>query len=192
MMDRLQISTDLREKIDRELAPGEIIRWIDQPIVRFFTPSTRATFLFGISWTAFTLFSMWAASGFGSLFMNGFTPIMLVLPLLGGPFLLIGFSMLSYPFKTKKDALKTAYIITDRRAISFEGHSPMTIRSYLPNQLQNMYREENENGSGNVVITIHYVKDSGYSERTESIGFMNIRDTKGAEKFLKELSDINI
>ena len=68
----------------------------------------------------------------------------------------------------------------------------MTIRSYLPNQLQNVYRQENKNGSGNVMITMSYVKDSESDERKESTGFLNIRDPKRVEKFLKELSDINI
>ena len=141
-----------------------------------------------IFFTAFSLFSMWMASGFGALFMNGFTPVMFYIV----PFILIGFYMLFSPFMAKKAALKTIYIITDRRAILFEGHSPMTIRSYLPNQLQNVYRQENKNGLGNVMINLRSVRDSESGERTKSIGFMNIRDPKGVEKFLRELADINI
>ena len=191
MIDRLQIPADLREKIDRELVPGEVIRWIDQPIAQFFTLGTIVMVPFGFFFTVFALLWMWVASGSGALFMNGFTPEML-LSLFGVPFLLGGVLILYSPFKVKKDALKTAYIITDRRAILFEGHSPMTIRSYLPNQLQNVYRQENKNGSGNVMITMSYVKDSESDERKESTGFLNIRDPKRVEKFLKELSDINI
>ena len=186
MIDRLQIPADLREKIDRELVPGEIIRWIAQPIVRFFTPAARGIFLHGIPWTAFALFWAWSSSGFGASFMNRLTPLV---PHFGVVLILIG---LSFSFMAKKDALKTAYIITDRRAISFEGHSPMTIRSYLPNQLQSVYRQEKKNGSGNVVITIYYGKDAEGSETQESIRFMDIRDPKGAEQFLKELADINM
>ena len=100
--------------------------------------------------------------------------------------------MLFSPLMTKKATQKTVYIITDRRAILFEGHSPMTIRSYLPNQLQNVYRQENKNGLGNVMINLRSVRDSESGERTKSIGFMNIRDPKGVEKFLRELADINI
>ena len=191
MIDRLQIPADLREKIDRELGLGEVIHWIDQPIARFFAPGTIGIFLFGIIFTTFSLFWTWGASGFGSLFINGFTPTML-LSLFGVPFILIGFSILSIPFTTKKEAKKTVYIITDQRAISFEGDSPMTIRSYLPNQLQNVHFQENKDGSGNVMIGIHYAKDSEAGEIVEYTGFRDIRDPKGAERFLRRLADINI
>ena len=184
MMNRLQIPADLREKIDRELGPEEVIHWIDQPIVRFFTPVTLAMLQLGFSFIVFALWQ-WGASGFGALLWNASMLAMYF----GVQVLLIS---LYASFMTKKDTLKTAYIITDRRAILFEGHSPMTIRSYLPNQLQNVYRQENKNGSGNVVITFHYVRDNEGGKSKESIGFMDIRDPKGAEKFLRELADINI
>ena len=191
MMNKLQIPADLREKIDRELAPGEVIHWVDQPIARLLTAGSIIRFLFGIPWTAFFLFWTWHTLGLKTLFMNGLTSSML-LPLFGVPFLLIGFAMLSAPLTAKRNSQNIVYIVTDQRAISFEGIKPRTIRSYLPNQLQSVYRQENKNGSGNVIITIHYVKDHEGNEIKEYVGFIDIRDPKGAEKFLKELADINV
>ncbi len=191
MMNRLQIPADLREKIDRELAPGEMIQWIDQPITRFLTAASMIRFLFGIPWTAFFLFWTWHTLGLRTLFMNRLTPSML-LPVFGVPFLLIGFAMLTAPITGKRTIQNTIYIVTDRRAILFEGTAPGTIRSYLPNQLQSLYRQENKDGSGNVIITIYYVKDSDGHERKDYAGFVDIRDPKGAEEFLKELAGTNV
>ena len=190
-MNRLQISADLREKIDRELVPEEVIRWVDQPIARLFTAASVIRFLFGIPWTALSLFWTWDTLGFKTLLVKGLTPS-IIFPLFGVPFILIGFAMLSAPLTTKRTIQNTVYIVTDQRAISFEGIKPRTIRSYLPNQLQSVYRQENKNGSGNVIITIHYVKDHEGNEIKEYVGFIDIRDPKGAEKFLKELADINV
>lgn len=51
-------------------------------------------------------------------------------------------------------ALQTVYLITDQRAISIEGEKWSTIRNYLPQQLQTVYRQENKDGTGDVIITI--------------------------------------
>ena len=190
MMDRLQIPTDLREKIDRELGPGEVIHWIDQPIVRFFTPVAIGYLTVGIVGMSIILLGVFVKSI--DMAKRGSEFELFLELVFMSAFSLIPFSFLSIPFTTKKATQKTVYIITDRRAISFEGYSPMTIRSYLPNQLQNVYRQEDKNGSGNVMITIRSVQNSEDGERKESIGFMNIRDPRGAEKFLRELADINI
>jgi hypothetical protein len=45
----------LKEKVERELEPGERIEWIEKPAPRFFTPVTTGAFLFGIPWTAIVL-----------------------------------------------------------------------------------------------------------------------------------------
>jgi hypothetical protein len=191
MNNKLQLPTRLREIVDRELEPHEVIQWIEQPIPEFFTPASIGSVLFGIPWTAFSLFWIWGATGFGTLLTAGITPFLLF-PLFGVPFVLVGFGMLSAPFWTRKMALQTVYLVTDRRAISIEGGKPLTIRSYLPSQLNAVYRQENPDGSGNVLITIRYCKDSDGDERKESIGFMRIRNPKQVEKLLRELSDSNV
>ena len=191
MMHQLEISAGLSAQIDRELAPGEVIRWVGQPIARFLTAGSIVQFLIGIPWTAFSLFWTWDTLGFGTFLMNGLTHLTLF-PLLGVPFILLGFALLSAPLTGKRAIQNTIYIVTDRRAISFEGIQPSTIRSYLSNQLQSVYRQENKDGSGNVIITIHYVKDHEGGERKEFVGFIDIRDPKESEKFLKELAGINV
>lgn len=188
MNNNLHIPPRLREIIDRELEPHEVIQWIEQPIPQFFTAGSIALVMFGIPWTAFSLFWMWGASGFGTLFIQGITP-MILFPLFGLPFVLVGFGMLSAPLWTRRLALQTVYLITNRRAISIEGGKELTIRSYSPKQLQTVYRQENKDATGNVLITIRYWKDSDGDERKESIGFMQIRNPQQVEKLLKALAD---
>jgi len=212
MLDRLQIPDKLRKKIDRELEPREVIKWIDQPIPRFFTAVSIVSFLFGIPWTAFTLFWIWTAAGFGSPLVTGFSPEFvtgsspqlvagfspqlvagfspqLIFPLFGLPFLLIGFCMLLSPVWVWRTAFQTVYLITDKRAISIEGGLMTTVRSYLPEQLKDVYYQESNDGVGNVVITIGFWKDSDGDKRKEEIGFMGIRNPKDVERMLKELAD---
>jgi len=66
----------------------------------------------------------------------------------------MGVCMLSSPIWTRLMALQTVYLITDQRAISIEGEKWSTIRNYLPQQLQTVYRQENKDGTGDVIITI--------------------------------------
>ncbi len=188
MLNRLQIPDKLRKKIDRELEPREVIKWVDQPIPRFFTAASIASFLFGIPWTAFALFWTWGATGFGSLLVMGFGP-QLIFPLFGLPFVLIGFTMLLSPVWVWRAAFQTVYLITDKRAISIEGGRTTTVRSYLPEQLKDVYYQESNDGTGNVVITIRFWKDSDGDKRKEQLGFMGIRNPKDVERMLKELAD---
>ncbi|MBE9031993.1 hypothetical protein IQ266_19840 [filamentous cyanobacterium LEGE 11480] len=56
MLSDLHLPPKLRRQVDSELQPGEAIRWIQQPIPKFFTPSSTIAVLFAIPWTSFALF----------------------------------------------------------------------------------------------------------------------------------------
>jgi hypothetical protein len=65
---------DVRATLNNELEPGERVEWMDQPIATRRARATISTVLFGIPWTAFSIFWMWGAargsvlsSMFGSL-----------------------------------------------------------------------------------------------------------------------------
>lgn len=145
------IPPDLQQTINNELEPGEDVLWQDMPVRQYFTPASTASFLFAIPWTAFALFWMWGASGFGEDTPDGPASFFF---LFGLPFVLIGFGMLSAPLWAYWKSGKTAYVITGRRAITFEGGRSMTVRSYPPDKLQNVYRKEKKDGTGDVVIEV--------------------------------------
>jgi hypothetical protein len=188
-VNRLQIPEPLRQKIDRELEPMEMIRWVDQPIPRYFTAASTTAFIFAFPWTGFALFWMWGASGFGQGFAVGSAPLILF-SLFGLPFVLVGFVMLLTPILVRQAALQTVYLITDRRAIILEGGiNKTTIRSYLPEQLQKVYRKEKPDGTGDVIVDERHWKDSEGDRRSEALGFMEIRNPKEAERLLKALAE---
>jgi hypothetical protein len=176
----------LQNQIDAELEPREKVLWQEMPVPQFFTPASTGAFLFGIPWTAFALFWMWGASGFGQAEMDG--PFSFFF-LFGLPFVLVGFGMLSSPLWTYRKAMRTVYVITDRRAIIFEGGRGMTIRSYPPRKLQNIYRRQNKNGSGDVVIEVNAWRDSDGDRKSEQLGFLRVRNAKQAETLLKTLAE---
>jgi hypothetical protein len=174
----------LEQKIDSELDPGEVVRYKDMPIKKFFTPSSTAAFLFGIPWTAFALFWTAGASGFEIPdFNEGFD----IFPLFGIPFILVGIGMLSTPLWSYWKAGKSVYVITNRRAITFEGGKETTIRSYPPNKLSDIYRKEKRDGTGDVIIRVKAWKDSEGDRHSEELGFLRIRDPKSVEQMLKKL-----
>ena len=187
MQPENQVTYELREKVDRELGPGERVQWLQMPVPRYFTPAATAGFLFGIPWTAFAIFwtvgAAWGTSKAGGAgFFNAF-------PLFGVPFILIGFGMLSGPIWAYRKALKTVYAITDRRAITFDGGRATTIRSYPPERLLDVYRKERKDGTGDVIIARRAWRDSEGDRQSEELGFLRIRDPKTVEAMLKKLAE---
>ena len=187
MLNERQIPRDLRDKAERELESGERLEWMARPIPRFFTPTATGAFLFGIPWTAFALFwtggAAWGSSqAEGPGFLRAF-------PLFGLPFILIGFGMLSSPLWAYRKALHTLYVITNRRAITFEGRRTTTVRSYPPDKLQDLYRKERKDGTGDVIITRRAWKDSDGDRQSEELGLLRVRDPKAVEAMLRKLAE---
>jgi len=180
-----EIPEKLKAVVDRELSAGEYIHWIEMPTPALFTPVSTGAFLFAIPWTAFAIFWICGASGFKMPdFKEGFD----FFPLFGVPFVLIGIGMLSSPLWAYRKSLKTLYVITNRRAITFEGGFTTTIRSYSPDKLQDIYRKEKRNGTGDVIFARKAWRDSDGDQHTENLGFLRIRNPKDVEKQLQKLA----
>jgi hypothetical protein len=111
--------------------------------------------------------------------------------LFGIPFVLVGFGMLSSPLWVWQAARKTVYLITDKRAILIQGGGSTTIRSYLPDQLMDIYRKERDDRTGDVVISIRRWKDSDGDNRSEEIGFLGVRNPREVENILNQLAHNN-
>ncbi len=173
--------------VDRELERDERIEWIGMPKRIFFTPVATGAFLFGIPWTAFALF--WTAgAAWGTMKMDEGPGLFSIFPLFGVPFILIGFGMLSSPIWAYLRAGRTVYVITDRRAITFEGGWSTTIRSYPPEKLTDVFRTEKRDGSGDVIIARRAWRDSEGDRQSEELGFLRVADAKDVERRLKQLA----
>lgn len=180
------IPRKMQDLVDRELEIGERVVWSGMPRRTFFTPAATGTFLFGIPWTAFAVF--WTlTAGIGTLFSGGFS-IFSFFPLFGVPFILIGIGMLSAPSGAYVKSGRTVYVITDKRAISFEGGRSTVVRSFTPERLGEVFRRERPNGYGDVIIDLAHSRDSDGDKQTEEVGFFRVRDPKEVERLLKDLS----
>lgn len=168
--------------VDRELEPRESIKWIGMPIPRFFSGRSVGSFLFAIPWTAFAVFWMW-----GAWHQSNNLPF----TLFGVPFVLIGIGLLSTPLFTYWKSFKTVYVITDRRAITFDGGWSTTIRSYPPNRLLEIYRREKKDGTGDVVIFRRAWRDSDGDRQSEELGFLRVENPKEIENMLNKLAGQN-
>ena len=178
------IPRDLQDRVQNELESGERIEWMEMPIPRFFTGASTSAFLFGIPWTAFALFWTYMASGGLSSGKGS-----MIFAMFGIPFILIGFAMLSSPVWAYRKSFRTVYVITDRRAITFDGGRSTTIRSYTPENLKNVYRREKRDGSGDVIFGVNEWKDSDGDRRSLEIGFLRIGNPKAIEQSLRKLAE---
>lgn len=102
--------------------------------------------------------------------------------------MLIGFGMLSSRLWVWKSARQTVYLVTDQRALSIQGGVAVTIRSFLPEDLQQIDRKERVDGTGDVIIAIRRWQDGDGDSRSEEIGFLGVRNPREAETRLKPLA----
>jgi len=96
--------------------------------------------------------------------------------------------MLSSPILAYRRALKTAYVITDRRAIVVAGGGMTTIRSYPPEKLGDVFRRERSDGTGDVVFSTEVVQGARGRNTQEDLGFLGVAEPKKVEEMLKELA----
>jgi len=186
-----QIPPELKISVEGELQSEESISWIEMPIPKFFTPKSKNMFIFAIVWTLFAIFWICAAAGFTIPDLKGgsdpFQIVQILFPIFGLPFLLIGIGLLLSPIFEYRKALKTVYVITDRRAITFEGGWSKTVRSYPPAKLLDVYRKERRDGTGDVIISSHKGDDSERGTFSEDLGFLRIREPEKVELMLNDL-----
>jgi len=172
-------------EVNNALLPGERIVWAGQPIPGGLAWRNPGLFLTGISCIAFTLAWLGFACGFSlNIFFGGFHwyhPF-------GALFLLIGIAQATVPYQITRAAMQTAYVVTNRRAIVFEGRywGATIVRSYLPNQLTQM-RRPTIHGGTDLVFEIE--KETDIDNVTFSIprGFLAVDDVTTAETMVRQL-----
>jgi hypothetical protein len=182
----VSIPAELQEQVEQELERDEKIQWIGMPRPVFFTPVATGAFLFGIPWTAFAVF--WTAAAVWGTMNAGGEGLFRLFPLFGIPFVLVGIGMLSSPLWGRRRALQTVYVITDRRAITFDGGWSTTVRSYPPEKLTDVYRKEKRDGSGDVIIARRAWRDNDGDRQAEELGFLRVTGAKEVEQLLKALA----
>ena len=157
---------ETQKMLRAELNFDEKLIWSGQPLANRAGRGSLPLVLFGIPWTAFSVFWMVMATGITSRmssspsFSSAPTPFpfnlfSFVFPLFGVPFVLLGLWMLSTPYRARREAQKTVYALTDKRALiltpSWRGG--VTVRNIPPEHLSARTRTQNPDGSGTLVFT---------------------------------------
>ena len=179
-----------------ELSDGERLLWVGQPRPSRFAYGAIPIVLFGVPWTGFALFWIASASSFGgSNNVNGSPPgvgVFRFFPLFGLPFVLIGLGMLSSPYWLWRQAKRTCYALTDRRAMLWKAgmFGSVAVRSYGPEALDKVSRTAYPNGCGDLVfeevVTIGRDSDGNRTTSTTRHGFMAIERVREVEELLRK------
>ncbi len=186
MQSNLQLSPELRRKVDDELQTEEVIQWIEQPIPRLFAADSTGYFLLGLFFIiiSISLLMLGIKPGIGDVLAH---VVSILVPVL---LALIGFGLLSSPLWAWQAARQRVYLVTDKRAISIQGGWFAAIKSYLPDQLNDLYRKERADGTGDVIIAkvvTHVKKNDRWETTVTEKGFFGVRNPKEAERRLRQL-----
>jgi hypothetical protein len=176
----------VRASVEAELEPGEGIRWLDQPIPGRMVRAAWPIVLFAIPWTAFALFWM-AMAAQGTARASGVASLF---PLFGLPFVLIGVSLLATPLWVMRSAKRTVYVVTDRRAIVIRGglRRSVSVRSFLPEKLTDLRRDQNADGSGSLVFGQDVNVSSRGRRYAADYGFLAVPNVREAEEYVRALA----
>lgn len=182
----------LRDMVENETEEGETLLWVAQPRPGRMAMRMLPLVLFAIPFTGFAIFWITMALTMGGEAESGdggnSETLSLMFPLFGLPFVLVGLGMLSSPLWALRNARKTVYAITDRRAIIFDSGLSMKIRSYGPDELGELTRKQKPDGSGDIILDEKITRDSDGDAHTRKIGFFGIPDVKEVERMLRDLA----
>lgn len=211
----------LRKLVNEELAAGERVRWVGQPI-----PHAGALrwvslvpMVMGVPIICFMIFWMGSAAGVfdradrADRDDHAFRLIGYTFALLGLPGLAFGLAFLLapvwMPWRVRVAARRTAYVITDKRAIIFDGGyagdrglpslmvgmvrprgKGTTIRSYPPEKLTHVERTQRDDGSGDVIFHEEEVPAGEAGEQPTFVqeGLFSVPRVKEVEELVRALA----
>ena len=179
-------STPLMNQLELELGQGERVVWSAQPVPSTFARGSIFLVLFGVVWTAFSVFWVVMASAGVS---KG-PKIALLFPLFGVPFVLIGIGMLTSPIWMRKSAGRTLYAITDRRAliVSRSVFGRTTVNSFEPARLGSTEHAYNPDGSGDIIFDSSTWVDSDGDRRSRRVGFLGVPEVRQVIPLIQNLA----
>jgi len=178
----------MMQRVEEELNQAESLVWAGQPIPWRLAMQTLPVVLFAIPWTAFAVFWMYGAAGFQIPdFREGGASLF---PLFGIPFVLVGLGMLAAPFWKIRAAKQTLYLLTNQRAVIFTGGFRREIRSFTPNQLQDLTRKQHTDGSGDLIFKREISHDGHQNQAVPvaAIGFLAVKGVKEVEDKVRALA----
>jgi hypothetical protein len=174
----------LKDAVSREIG-AEAVRWADTPGPWAYGRRHWKTSLFGIPFTAFSVFWTLAASGRFEAFGCG-KPAPPFFMLWGLMFVGIGMAMLLAPLLAGFKAERVYYVLTDNRAVIFEKVFTTKITSIYREALSGFERVSYGGKQGDFVFR-RTITGSGKGRREEVVGFLGLDSFREAEASLWKL-----
>jgi hypothetical protein len=195
----------LAQRVAAELTERERLLWAGQPRPDLFARPATGGFVMGILFLVFGALIVAMAFAFG--FLGGASATGTGNPLgdalVGGlctagfcgfpavVFVPLGVWLVTGPARMRRQARGTAYALTDARAVVLASGpgGTLTVRSYRPDQLAALVREENPDGSGSLIFqeemyVVRYRRRSRTSVRR--YGFLAIDGVARVEALIRD------
>lgn len=150
--DRSEIPADLVARVQRELLPGETVMWMGQPDEH--PPVLRM--LIGIP-LALVFFGCMEVAVVQSVISVGNNFIGWMMSVLALQIFLCILCVGSMPWMFKVWARRSVYVITDRRAMTFNWRVYTAVRRFQPEQLRGAHIDRRRKDVGNIVLTSELV-----------------------------------
>jgi len=184
-----QLPPALSALVRKELEPGETMAWLGQPSPGRFARRATVNVIAGILCLGFGLLVVVATKKFHMPhFRHPADFMQLLMPLTSLVFVLAGLGLVLSPWWMRRKALRTAYAITDRRALIVEaGGRAAKVRSYPPEKLGNLVCKQNADGSGDLVLEREITFD-GEMHSTIEHGFLAVGNVRDLEAMLGTLA----
>jgi hypothetical protein len=191
------LPSDLVARVEAELASGEKVVWVGQPLITRYARMSIPMVITGIFFILFSLVWIAMTAG-GYLFARaaaadmtgsgGFSFLFGCFPLCGFPIALIGLGLITAPFWMQRLARRTCYSLTDRRAIVFEPSffGIQRVRSYTASGLGAMSRMERSDGTGDLIFEEHRGRGSDGDTQTTRRGFLAIAKVREVEDLIRK------
>jgi hypothetical protein len=205
-----ELPPDMQELVLGEVRKEENLIWAEQPDPNKFMLSGIPSVLIGILLTPSALFLLHGvypilscATGFGQCKTT--VPIFLFFGLFVGLFgilggilmFLLGLFFLATPYVKKLCALKTVYVVTNKRAICFNkigsirrdnGFKGYEILTYYPDKLIHMKKVVRANGSGDLIFVEIPIRSPGPDPflSFRKVGFLSIKNVNSVEDLIRK------
>lgn len=197
-----ELPEEIRERLSRELTPGETVAWCAQPLPR---PVPRGPFLLIAITFSYVLTMVMGAVVIIKQGADASGPLWATLAITGlGMLVLAVVCWLWGRHNLRRAAARTCYCVTNRRVVILDNgfcgtNGPSVLcalsqsphrterRSLTPVQIDDLRCTESDDGSGDLLLCSVLVQDSDGDKVTSAIGFYSVPRVREAETAVRRL-----
>jgi hypothetical protein len=185
------LPADVQAKVDAELAPGERLVWVGQPLPGLYRLRSIPLLIVGVFFLGFTVLWFGMSLGMGAFAVGageGMGGLFACFSLFGLIPAVVGVLLVTSPLWMASVARKTVYALTDKRAIIWEPSlfSAVQVRSYAASGLGAMTRNERGDGSGDLVFEEYYTYNRNGGSTRQQRGFLGIDRVRDVETLVRQ------